>query len=546
VLFRDDLEFGLVDCSRLSSAAVSLEVSLTEVGLVVVVGAGPTGLLAGCELARRGVPVKVIDTLATPTAESRAIVVHARSLEMLDRVGVADEIIASGVKTLGMRMIASARELVYIDLSAVDSAFPFAVTTAQTETERVLAGRLCALGGSVDRGVTLTGLAQDADGIQLILRHEDDGSAEGLRCAYVVGADGAHSTVRALAGTRLAGSFRGERFMLGDVEAGHELDPSSMYTFFSPDGPLAVFPMAGSRVRLIAQIHQAPGEPLNLNPAQDDLQKIVDARAGGIRILTSHWLTGFEIHHAQVPAYRHGRVFLAGDAAHVHSPAGGQGMNTGMQDAFNLAWKLALAAGGDGGETLLDSYHAERHPVAAAVIKFSNLLTKAATVHGALPVALRDSLVHVVSGSARVQHAMAGKTEEITVGYPDSPIVTPGHPRHARVTGGGHEPLLPEPARARLRPACGPDNPRHAILTITGPAGLPQPPAQHHAVSVLIAASDAAAPGYDLVVADPDRVVARQYGLPDGGRAVIRPDGYVGLITRLDDDTTAYFSRLSS
>jgi 2-polyprenyl-6-methoxyphenol hydroxylase-like FAD-dependent oxidoreductase len=519
---------------------------LTKSPDAVVVGAGPTGLLAACELVRQGVSVRVIDTLTAPTTQSRAIVVHARSLEMLDRLGVADEIIASGVKTLGMRMIASGRELAHIDLSDVDSAFPFAVTTAQTETERVLADRLRALGGSVDRGVTLTGLAQDASGVRLTLRHEDDGSEEHLGCAYVVGADGAHSTVRGLVGTKLAGSFQGERFMLGDVEAEHELDPSSMYTFFSPDGPLAVFPMLGARMRLIAQIHQAPGESLNLNPTRDELQAIVDARAAGIRITASHWLTGFEIHHAQVPAYRHGRVFLAGDAAHVHSPAGGQGMNTGMQDAFNLAWKLALAVRGDGGETLLDSYHIERHPVAAAVIKFSNLLTKAATVHGALPIALRDNLMHVVTGSARVNHVMAGKTEEITVGYADSPIVIAGHPRHARISGGGHEAVLTEPARAPLRPACGPDNPGHAILTIAGPTGTPQAPACNGTVSVLIVTDGNAVPGYDLIVADQGRVAAERYGLPQGGRVVIRPDGYVGVITSLEDDITRYFLLLST
>jgi 2-polyprenyl-6-methoxyphenol hydroxylase-like FAD-dependent oxidoreductase len=536
----------VVDCSGSHPSTARLENPLTEFPHVVVVGAGPTGLLAACELARRGVSIKVIDTLAAPTTQSRAIVIHARSLEMLDRAGVVDEIIASGVKTRGMRMIASGRELAHIDLSDVESTFPFAVTTAQTETERILAGRLRALGGSVERGVTLTGLTRDASGVRLTLRREADGSEEDLDCAYVIGADGAHSTVRGLVGTKLAGSFQGERFMLGDVEAEHELDLSSMYTYFSPDGPLAVFPMPGSRMRLIAQIHQAPGEPLNLNPAQDELQRIVDARAGGIQITASHWLTGFEIHHAQVPAYRHGRVFLAGDAAHVHSPAGGQGMNTGLQDAFNLAWKLTMAVRGDGGETLLDSYHAERHPVAAGVIKFSDLLTKAATVHGALPIALRDYVIHVVTGIARFDHAMADKTEEITVGYPDSPIVTDGHPRHGLVAAGEHELVLPEPARARLRPACGPDNPGHAILTIAGPAGTPQAPAQHSAVSVLIGADERAAPGYDLIVADPDRLVAKQYGLPDGGRVVIRPDGYVGLITGLDDDTARYFSLLSS
>jgi 2-polyprenyl-6-methoxyphenol hydroxylase-like FAD-dependent oxidoreductase len=533
---------------------------------VLVVGAGPTGLVAACELARRGVAVRVIDKLAAPTTESRAIVVHARSLEMFDQMGIADEIIGSGVKTLAMQILAGGRILAKLSLDQVDSAFPFSVTTPQTETERILGERLAGLGVTVERGTELTALTQDADAAHLTLRRLD-GTQEQAEAAWVVGADGAHSTVRAAAGTKLAGSFKGERFILGDVEAEHSLDPSSMYSYFSPDGgPLLVFPMRGSRMRLIAQVHDPDGQPLNLDPGQDELQAIVDARAGGIRITGSHWLTEFEIHHAQVPAYRSGRVFLAGDAAHVHSPAGGQGMNTGMQDAFNLGWKLALAVQGAGGERLLDSYHAERHPVAAKVIKMTTLMTQVGTLRHELAVKLRNELMHAASGLAPVRHALANQAEEVALSYRGSPMVQ-GHLRHARIAPGDHLPPIADASlQAQLAAACHPESGTHVILTITPPSPAPAtpppaaspPPAVHPAAppapvsdagdarQVLVAPAADAIDGYDVTIADPGHLVAIRYGLRDGARIIIRPDGYIGYLGDLTTTPAPYFSLLTS
>ncbi len=362
---------------------------------VLVVGGGPVGLVAGAELARRGVRVRVIDKLAQPTDQSRAIAVHARSLDMFDRMGIVDELLSTGIKATAMQLYAGHRKLFRVPLGGVDSAFPFTLTTAQTETERVLDKHLQTLGVSVDRGVELVALNQDADAVHLTLRRED-GSTEQVSASWVIGADGGHSTVRKMVGTKLAGSFVGERFLLGDVVCEHCLDLDSMHTFFSPDGPVVVLPMRDGRMRLLAQVRDAPGTPLNLHPTQDELQAVIDRRIGGIRIVHSHWLTSFEIHHARVPALRWGRVFLAGDAAHIHSPAGGQGMNTGIQDAFNLAWKLAAVVNGDAGDALLDSYEAERLPVAEQVITFTDRLTKAGTLSG-LPRRIRDTVIRILS-----------------------------------------------------------------------------------------------------------------------------------------------------
>jgi 2-polyprenyl-6-methoxyphenol hydroxylase-like FAD-dependent oxidoreductase len=507
---------------------------------VLVVGAGPVGLVAACELARRGVRVRIVDKLSAPTTESRAILVHARSLEMLDQLGIAGTLLDTGVLTYAMRMHAGGREIARVGLDTVDSAFPYSLTTAQTETERVLTERLAELGVTVDRGVELTELEQDTDGVGATLARAS-GTTETSEVRWVVGADGGHSSVRRLVGTRLAGSFKGEWFILGDVEGRHELDGSSMYSYFGPTGPLLVFPMRGNRARLIAQIDGPTAEP-----TLDALQRIVDQRAGGgIRITESHWLTDFEIHHAQVPAYRHGRVFLAGDAAHVHSPAGGQGMNTGIQDAANLAWKLASTVDGRGGDRLLDSYQAERHPVAAAVIKSTTLMTTVGTLDHGLAIRLRNEVIHAATALAPIQHVLADQLEETTLRYRHSPIVVDHHPRHVRVRAGDHAPHVEDTAvQTALRAAVGQTS-GHVVLTVAGAgAGQPAGGAVPGAAAVLVADRPDAVPGYDAVVADPGCAVAARYGFERGGRAVIRPDGYLGLVGDLDADADAYFAQL--
>ena len=342
--------------------------AMSDSTAVVVVGAGPVGLALGCELARRAVPVRILDKLSAPTAESRAAVVHARTLEAFSRTGVVEEIIAAGQRTTGLQMYADRVSLGKFALDTVDSPYPFSVTLPQDETERILTTRLSALGVPVERERELASFEQDASGVRAHLK-----SGEEIRSDWIVGTDGSHSTVRGALGLSLEGSFKGETFLLGDVEADHHLDRSTMHTFFTADaGPLMVFPMLGRRLRLIGQL-DAPAPP-----TLEELQAIVDHRTSGFRLESERWITLFEIHHAQVRSYRVGRGFLAGDAAHVHSPAGGQGMNTGIQDAFNLGWKLAQAVTEGPSSVLLDSYHAERHPVAAQVIKVTTATTSSA------------------------------------------------------------------------------------------------------------------------------------------------------------------------
>jgi 2-polyprenyl-6-methoxyphenol hydroxylase-like FAD-dependent oxidoreductase len=516
---------------------------MTTTPSVLVVGAGPVGLVAAAELARHGVPVRIIDKRSAPTDESRAIAVHARSLDMLARMSVIEALIATGVKARGMELYSGGKELFRVPLDEVDTAYPFSLNTPQTETERVLTEHLRSLGVTVERSVELTGLSQDADAVRVELRHAD-GTDEEFTVAWVIGADGARSTVRHLVGGKLEGKFVGERFLLGDVDADHDLNPASMYTFFSPDGPVLAMPMRHARMRVMAQVHDAPGTPLNLHPSLAELQAVIDARGvRGITMVRAHWLTSFELHHAQVRQYRWGRLFLAGDTAHIHSPAGGQGMNTGMQDAFNLAWKLAAVIDGHGGETLLDSYHAERYPVAKTMIEATDRLSKGGTLTGP-PQHIRNTMLKMLSHVGPFPRAMAEWAAEVNVGYRGSPIVTGRGGRGAKISAGDHFPYLGD--NDVQRQLCAAWGLGHTTVTVAGDQAVPASSGQHGR-QVLVSDTDTPVAGYDIVVADSERTLAHRLGLSDGGRIVVRPDTYIGAVAALHDSSTVgeYFATIA-
>jgi len=339
-------------------------------------------------------------------------------------------------------------------------------------------------------------------------------------------------------------------FILGDVDAQHRPRQHKHVHLPLPRrsrGDVADARWAGA---VLGSIHDAPGTPLNLHPTQEELQQILDERIGGITITQSHWLTCFEIHHGQVPGYRYGRVFLAGDAAHIHSPAGGQGMNTGMQDAFNLAWKLVAVIRGEGGQTLLDSYNAERHPVGAGVIGFTSLLTKAGTLKGGAR-RVRDAVIQAASSIAPATRKMAGNVEETNINYRDSALAVGRRLRHAKVVAGEHVPHMSDPElQKQLRAACGQDNTGHTVLTCDiRAAGQVAPAAGGPGqTQLLVTADNTPVAGYDAVIADPNGAVARRFGLKTGGRVVIRPDGYIGAVASLNDTTTvaAYYAKARS
>ncbi|MCE3549903.1 FAD-dependent monooxygenase [Pseudonocardia sp. RS11V-5] len=281
---------------------------------VLVVGAGPVGLTAACQLARLGVRPRVVETLERPTTESRAVGVHARSLEMLAALDVLPRLESRGRRIAALEMVdgRTARTRARLELGDAPTRHPYVLDVARPDTEAVLAERAAELGVVVERGVTLTALTQDADGVEVALR-----SADGERTVpvgWVVGADGGHSTTRHLAGTHLEGGFHGQHFAMADVDVDTPLSPDTIRMFTHPDGMGILFPLAGTRARIMFFV-DPPGPDAGA-PTLEQIQALADARMGGrVRAHDPRWLTYFEIHHAQVPRYRHGRVLLAGDAA---------------------------------------------------------------------------------------------------------------------------------------------------------------------------------------------------------------------------------------
>ncbi|WP_138734217.1 FAD-dependent monooxygenase [Modestobacter excelsi] len=504
---------------------------------VLVVGAGPVGLTAACELVRQGSRVRLVDALPEPTTQSRAVIIHPRTQEHLAAMGVQDVVERQGLPQTAIELYTGREPTrrVHLTTEHVDSRFPSPLDLAQPQTEAVLTRLAADLGVVVERSTTLDGLEQDDDGVTVTLT-VPTGTAR-HRYGWVVGADGGHSAVRAAVGTRIEGVFQGQHFLFADVAARSQRSTDTIRMFVHPDGIGALFPMPGGRTRLMFEVDDpGPGAV----PTVEQAQRLVDERMGGQwQVGDPNWLLYYEVHHGQVPQYRHGRVLLAGDAAHVHSPAGGQGMNTGIQDAVNLAWKLALVSTGRAGPGLLDSYHAERHPVGAAVVRQTNAMTDAMTLEG--PAAtLRAVALSVLGHLPAVTDRLMTTLTETAIAYRGSPVVggAPAHGRHA--LPGDHAPDI-----AGLRTVDGAEawigdllrRPGHLLLsTAAQPAVLDRLRDALGALGTVVPVVRAAAGAPADALVDAAGAVARRYGIGDSGMALVRPDGYLGwLSTRADE-----------
>lgn len=393
---------------------------------VLIVGAGPVGQTLALELARYRVPVRLVDRMSGRSDKSRAVAIWSRTLELLDRAGIGQELLAKGNRVTAADIFSGRSRIARVDLADVDTPYPFVLMLPQSDTEAVLDRHLADHGVRAELGTELTAFTQDEEGVTATLGHAD-GRAETARFAWMVACDGSHSPIRHGLGLAFDGDTIGVDWALGDFHMqGSPFPLNELATFWHPDGPIVFFPMAPGRYRLIASLGQS-GDQLPVPPSTAGFQAIVDRRGpGGIVLADPIWTSAFRINERQVSAYRAGRVFLAGDAAHVHSPAGGQGMNTGMQDAFNLAWKLALVCRGEAtAPVLLDSYHPERHAVGAGVIQASGRLTKAALLQNAIARQVRDVVAHLALGLPPVRRAMEESMSEISVGYAGSPLNGP-------------------------------------------------------------------------------------------------------------------------
>lgn len=464
---------------------------------VIVVGAGPTGLMLAGDLAEAGTDVTVLEKRAEESNLTRAFALHARTLELFDMRGIADEIVEQGFPVSQVRVTMGGREVV-LDLHHPESRFKYVLTVAQARTETLLQRRAERLGVRIRRGAEVVGLDQDEDGVTLTVRSQEGPSTE--RASYVVGTDGAHSAVRSLIGVGFSGRSYDTHIMLADVRPDQDL-PRAISPYVAADG-LALLPPYGDgwyRAIVWDRSHEdVPlDQPVSKEELNDSLGRITD---GEVSVAEVSWSTRFLSERRQADHYRVGRVLLAGDAAHVHSPMGAMGMNTGIQDAANLAWKLVAQERGWAPSWLLDTYEDERHPVGRQTLRVTDFMQRMAVAPG-LVRAIRPHLVPRLVRVRRVSTAMRRLVSGLSVRYDRPERVDDSASVGRRVDD---LPLVHEGETTRLYELV---DPTRFTLVDTTRVG---------------ASAEAAKPWADRVL-----VLRVRGDLPEGADALlVRPDGY--------------------
>jgi 2-polyprenyl-6-methoxyphenol hydroxylase-like FAD-dependent oxidoreductase len=388
----------------------------------LVVGAGPVGLTMAAQLHRHGIDCRIVDRAAQPAPLSKALVVWPRTLELLDTLGLADRFGAQGRALPSGCIFGNRRPLIRLTFDLADTRFLRPLMLPQCETERLLAEHLVTVGIAVERGVELTAFTDEGDHVRTNLRHTD-GREELIRCAWLLGCDGAHSTVRHGIGAAFTGEQEPNDWLLADCRVDGPVTTDEQRLFWHARGVLVMFPIAPGHWRVAADLGPAPPDGKPADPSLAELQAAVDERGpAGVRLSEPTWLSRFRIHARKVAEYRRGRVFLAGDAAHIHSPAGGQGMNTGMQDAWNLAWKLALVQRGRAAASLLDTYTPERGGVGEMVLRNADRLTRLATMRNPVGRLVRNMVAGLLGRMRAFRCRLARVLSELDIGYPHSPL----------------------------------------------------------------------------------------------------------------------------
>jgi 2-polyprenyl-6-methoxyphenol hydroxylase-like FAD-dependent oxidoreductase len=492
------------------------------------------------ELRRFGLPVRLIDKATYLAAHSQALVVQARTLEQFQRYGLAQTAIARGRKLTRATFVSDGKVILSIPLERIPSRYPYVLFLPQSETEQILNAHMESLGVQAERGVELISLLNRGDSVAARLRHSD-GREESLEARWVVGCDGAHSTVRTALGIPFQGDAIGLSFFLGDLEVEGPDAPGDELSVHVHAGNLVFMGRLTDKLtRLIVALHdqqpgqnqQAPQDDPHRGPAGPDqtltladFQQAIDRTGVRVKAKSSAWMTPFHVSDRQSRHYRLGAAFLAGDAAHIHSPVGGQGMNTGIQDVANLAWKLAAVAHG-ADSTLLDSYEEERGAVGRALLRFTSRGLGLATSANPLLNRLRDALMPQLSRLPGVQDRLLGFVSEIAIAYRDSSSVL-DIGGDGTLRAGDRMPdltLTPNPTRSAGDPTLlsGWHAPGHLALVLQGD-DLRAPSTVLPQVETLT-----------LTLADLDddakKLLGRQSKL-----ILIRPDGYVGFRSRAEE-----------
>ena len=453
-------------------------------------------------------------------------------------MGIVDDILSAGLELDGIAFYNKSGQIGHIGFSCLPCRYRFAISLPQSQTEQILLQLLVRYGLDVERERELVALSQTEDRVVAVIRGSD-GSEELLESEWLIGCDGAHSGVRHALNLSFEGEEYSETFLLADARVQSSLDRIHIHLFLADDGIVGVFPFRSEHSRVIASLGSHKGNAEE-EPRLAEVQALLDRRTcQSLRLSDPAWLSRFHISQRKIREFRFGRVFLAGDAAHIHSPAGGQGMNTGIQDAFNLAWKIGLAIHGRAPVSLLDTYNEEREPVAKMVLNLTDRLTRMATLQNPFGLQLRNALLPLLTGIHLIEDRVAETMSEISIHYRRSSAVAgkSGWALHAGdrapdctlLDGVSEKTIL---LLDRLR------KPVHQLLLFAGNSlqdaidfdrrrkMLAGDYAQVMDTLLVIHGKSSATPD---VLFDLDGAVHTLYEAQPTGIVLIRPDGYIGF-----------------
>ncbi len=372
---------------------------MTQTTPILIVGAGPTGLTAACELARRGIPFRIIDKKSEHTHQTNATWIQPGSLEIFDRLGIAQSFIKKGHQCNAVNLYGHDKVLLRIPFDHLDSPYSFIIMLPQSETEKLLIDVLQSQQIAIGWNEELIDLVQTDDTVVAKIKNQQ-GKIEDVVCNWLIGCDGANSVTRQKCDIDFPGTDMAEQFVVADAKMGSFLNPHEIHVFFGKGTLFAAFPFGEQSYRIAANIHQS--HPRKIFIEKEVIEIVHERTDGNYNVSNVSWISPFWIHSKIVARMQQGNVFLAGDAAHVHSPVGGQGMNSGIQDAMNLADKLVQVVQGTAGKSLLNNYHAERYPVVKQIVdeteQFTNLAVSEESflkklrkfAHEATPEAIQD------------------------------------------------------------------------------------------------------------------------------------------------------------
>jgi 2-polyprenyl-6-methoxyphenol hydroxylase-like FAD-dependent oxidoreductase len=505
---------------------------------VLIIGAGPTGMTAALELSRHGVPVRLIEKALEPATTSRAIGVQARTLELFNQRGIVQPLLDQGNPAGAGSIYGEGKRIFQLEFSNNGSEYPYLLFVSQAETEAVLRGELDKHGVAIERGVEFVGLSQSEHGenVTVFLKNKD-GGVEEVVCDYLVDCEGAHSISRSTMNVAFSGKTRSEDYVLGDLYIDGDLSSSDFHIFSSEHGFMGLFPLKDKRFRLIAS-HPLSKPSKDTAPSLEEIQEIYNQRSHiPARFHDMSWSSWFRINSRMAEKLQVGRVFLGGDSAHIHSPAGAQGMNTGIQDMINLGWKLAFVLQGKADPKLLETYSDDRIPVIRDVLSKTEGLTDAIGSENQLFRSVFSHLAPWIVNTETVQQNATERMSQLSLNYRESPLSVSkggggsGGSIHAgdrvpdlevTVTG-GHGQTVVEPRSAMLLELFNVD--AFTLLFVN----TADPSAMHSAMQEQMAPWKALLTGWSLkAAAGLEEKFSKAFG--DAPRFVlVRPDGYAAF-----------------